>query len=104
MIVVPAERAPSMQLAKYAKKLYKLGIDTEPPVDPGDWELSFDQGETWHPATVVDGASAWLVAGPLADPTGAVAVLQESVTPWPRAVDNPEILDVEDKAPRIYLI
>lgn len=102
MIVVPAERTPSMQLARYARKYYKLQIDTEPAVTA--WEASFDHGETWQPQTTVDTYPAWLVAGPDADPGTAVAVLQESVTPWLRAVDNPEILDVEDKAPRIYLI
>lgn len=101
MIVVPAEGNQSMQLARYARKYYKLDITTEPPV--AAWEASFDKGETWLPQTTVDTYPAWLVAGPDADPGTAVAVLSESTTPWLRAIDNPEILDVEDKAPRIYL-
>lgn len=102
MIVVPAEGNQSMQLARYARKYYKLDITTEPAVTA--WEASFDKGETWHPHTVVDTFSAWLVAGPDADPGNAVAVLDSSVTPLLRAVDNPEILDGEGSAPRINLI
>jgi hypothetical protein len=102
MIVIPGEGTQSMQLARYARKFYKLEITTEPAVTA--WEASFDRGVTWQPQTTVDTYPAWLVAGPDADPGPAVAVLEESVTPWIRAVDNPEILDVEGQAPRIYLI
>ena len=92
-----------MKLARHARKFYRLELTTDPPVAASAWEASFDDGATWDQATVIDGTSAWLVAGPDADPGTAVAVLTESVTPLLRAIDSPEILDGEGEAPKIYL-
>lgn len=91
-----------MHLHRRAREWYTTTVDTDPALTA--WEASFDYGVTYHPGAPVAGSDdewQWLVAGPEADPTGAV-VVGRSVTPEVRAVDNPEILVRE--APAIRLV
>lgn len=90
-----------MNLKPSAKEWYALEIVTEPAVPT--WEASFDRGETYVASTTVgsDGYFRWLVAGPDADPAGAVVLPLGSTSPTIRATDSPEVV-VRD-APRIYV-
>ena len=88
-----------MELNRVGKEYYTLElaateIDGTPVVNP-TYAASFDEGATWENGTK-DSATGWwqwLVAGPLADPAGAVAVI---AGPWcnpiVRLVDNPEVV------------
>lgn len=85
-----------MELSRHGREYYAIRVTTDPAISAASWEASFDQGETWHAATVQSDVtgdwSAWLIAGNEADPGDAVAVLASSRTPMIRAVDSPEIL------------
>lgn len=65
---------------------YQLRITTDPMVDPDQWEISWDGGNTWEPCTGTDGEwTLWLVAGPEADLSGipdnvVLKVLEYGVT------------------------
>lgn len=87
-----------MDLNRFAREFYSLDVTTTPATTPTDWSASFDAGKTWTPAIDVDGHSAWLVAGRLADPTGAVATLRSGINPLVRLISNPEIV-VRDAPP-----
>jgi len=81
-----------MRLDPQARRYYRLEVTTEPfEVPATEWEASFDGGATWLPATEVDGLPAWLIAGPYADPGGAVAVVVKNVRPKIRVVADPEV-------------
>lgn len=90
-----------MILSTYGREYYAVAITTLPATDPTDWEASFDGGATFFDATSVNGNSAWLVAGPSADATGAVAVLTRPIVPKVRLIADPEV--VVRSAPRINL-
>lgn len=85
-----------MQLTAHGRKYYRVTAVTVPQLT--DWEASFDGGATWHLGAVDSRATPeantweWLVAGELADPTDAVAVITSSLIPDIRAVDSPEIV------------
>lgn len=82
-----------MRLDPHGREHYQLQITTAPQLDA--WEASFDGGDTWipgEPVPDVDNAWRWLIAGHLADPGDAVAVISGNVQPLIRAVDNPEIV------------
>lgn len=92
-----------MKLERAAKQYYDPGPQTSPAVDPAIWYASFDYGDTWSPPSVVEGGRPkWLVAGPEAEPSGAVAVIDlETTRPMLRAVDVPEIIVID--GPYIWL-
>lgn len=90
-----------MNLDRLAREYYRVAVTTDPVSTSTDWAATFDGGATWVDAVDVDGDSAWLVAGPDADPDDAV-VITASMTPRLRMVDNPEI--VVRRAPSIYLV
>ncbi|MGZ4621436.1 MAG: hypothetical protein ACXVGF_04895 [Blastococcus sp.] len=46
---------------------------------------------TWTPASYSGGVATVLIAGPDADPTGALAVPTAGGDLWIRSVDNPEV-------------
>lgn len=50
-----------------------------------------DEDTTWTPATYGDGVARILLAGPDADPAGAVVVPASGADLWVRVVDNPEV-------------
>jgi len=92
-----------MRLDPHGREHYQLTIITDPQVDA--WETSFDDGTTWIPGTPapgVDNTWQWLIAGHLADPGDAVAVIRRSLTPIIRAVDNPEIIARRRDVPPIH--
>lgn len=92
-----------MKLERDAKQYYDPGPQTTPAVDPAVWYASFDGGDTWFPSSVIEsGRPKWLVAGPDAETSGAVAVIDEdTVRPRLRAVDVPEIIVID--GPYIWL-
>lgn len=82
-----------MKLHTQACEYYRLDITTEPAVLAGNWQLSLDRGDTWIGATVVDGLSAWLLAGP--DYEGgenAIPITKGLIRPLLRLIDNPETI------------
>lgn len=79
-----------MRLHHDAREYYRLEIITDPVV--AAWEASFDDGDSWHASTSIDGLPAWLVAGPDAEQGTAVAVITSRALPLIRATDNPEII------------
>lgn len=98
-----------MNLNRDAKEQYRLQISTVTtagvPITLASWEASFDRGATFVAATIVTWDSqswaGWLIAGPDANPSGAVAVIPRSLTPIVRVTDSPEI--VARNAPPVYL-
>lgn len=81
-----------MRLTPEGVELYALAITTDPDVGPDQWQASFDGGDTWHAAQVVDGRSAWLVAGyAAADPGDAVAVITSSMRPKVEYTESPSV-------------
>jgi hypothetical protein len=93
-------------LPKIGREYYRVHIETEPPINT--WEISFDGGQIWTDMThdAQTGYNSVLVAGPFFEPeVGDVAVfsvISESVVPYVRAVDNPEV--IIRTTPRIDLI
>lgn len=82
-----------MQLDAHGRETYKLRLATTPPLS--NWEASFDGGTTWHAGVPIDGEPdgyGWLLAGHLADPTGAVHVITSNNLPHVRAVSGGEIV------------
>ena len=81
-------------------------------VSPTDWEASFDEGLTWHDATVhpnLPTASCWRIYGPNFPGPGTSAVIEvgdilcaETIDPIVRLVKNPEVRNV--RAPRVNLV
>ena len=98
-----------MKLNRDAREYYRLQISAETsagtPVELDAWEASFDRGQTWQASTIAtwgdDDWASWLVAGPDAENTDAVAVITRSCTPIVRVTDSPEVV-VRD-APPIHL-
>lgn len=81
-----------LHLAPEGVEFYALTITTDPAVNAAQWRASFDGGDTWYDAQVVDGRSAWLVAGyAAADPGAAVAVLTSSTAPLVQHADDPSV-------------
>lgn len=84
-----------MNLSRHGREYLELTLTTTPPI-AGGWEASFDAGATWAAGEEVadqDDRYRWLLAGDLADPTGAVAVLGEGLHGVVvRATSNPEIV------------
>jgi hypothetical protein len=63
------------------------GVDVSlltPHATPGD-------DTVWTPATYADGMARILVAGPEADPSGALPLATGGADLWIRVTDNPEI-------------
>ena len=81
-----------MKLTRASREWYALEIATTPAVT--SWDASFDGGTTWLASTTVgaDGYFRWLVAGPDADPTGAVVLAAGRTMPLLRATENPEVI------------
>jgi hypothetical protein len=50
-----------------------------------------DASTTWTPAVYANGIATVLLAGPDADPTGALALPTGGASVWARVVDNPEV-------------
>ena len=89
-----------MMLNRTAKEFYTLEITTYPPVTA--WEASFDGGTTWTAGLDTgDGAFQWLVAGPSADTSGAIALSSKKTSPLVRSATSSEVV-VRD-APTIWL-
>lgn len=83
-----------MKLNPAAREYAGVRIVTTPAIAADAWEASFDHGLSWYPATVRDGASTWLLAGPLfvgAEVTNQVTVPTSTVA-LVRATDTPEVL------------
>lgn len=105
----------TMQLNRAAREYYTLelaatNIDGTPVPDPGPWEASFDDGDTWVVGEPVTGQTSWwqwLVSGDkVTDPmpvgiTLAATISTAWVVPIVRLVDNPEIL--AENAPAINI-
>jgi hypothetical protein len=86
-----------MFLSRFGIEWYKPGPETDPPVDPADWEASFDDdGVDWIPATVLGGVPSWLVAGPRAElPVGSEATVlpdRNTIQPRIRFADDPSLV------------
>lgn len=92
----------TFRLSRHGREHYDQLITTEPPILA--WEASFDGGATWQAGSAVPGEPGWyrwLIAGDLANPAGAVAVLDptgEDLEVLARAAANPEII-VRDLEP-----
>jgi hypothetical protein len=92
-----------MELHPRARKFYAVNI-TVTPVVSGNWQASFDNGETWvdgSPDPDVPTIWRWLMAGPLAETIANTTVLSSSVDPLLRIVDSSEVEVVD--GPPIYL-
>lgn len=61
-----------------------------------------DVDTVWQAATYADGEATVLLAGPDADPDGALAVPAAGADLWLRVTDTPEVLTA--KAGRIYVL
>lgn len=83
-------------LSRIGREYYRVEISTEPALT--EWEISFDQGATWHEMVLntLTGFQSVLVNGPDFVPevgdTTPSATITESVVPYVRAVDNPEVI------------
>lgn len=88
-----------MQLNPWGRELYDPRPATAPAV--GDWEATFDEGATWHEATLVEGHPTWLLAGPRVEVGDAVAVITGRTQPILRSVSNPEL--IARRAPEVTL-
>lgn len=93
-------------LPRLGREYYRVEITTEPPIN--NWEISFDQGLTWV-AMEYDNVTNFcsrLVSGPgFVPPNGDTtesSIIATSVTPYIRAVDNPEV--IVRATPRIDLV
>lgn len=89
------------RLSRHGREHYDQLITTDPPLLA--WECSFDGGQTWQAGAALAPAEPgwyrWLVAGDLADPGAAVAILTPgSHQPLARAAGNPEVVvrDLEE--------
>ncbi len=83
------------RLSRHGREHFDQKIATDPPLLA--WEASFDGGTTWVAGEALAPAEPdwyrWLVAGDLADPGAADAVLQVGEhQPLARAIANPEIV------------
>lgn len=102
--VVTIEGA-TMYLSSDGREFYTLEIVTDPAVS--GWEAHFGEldeadDKVWV-AGEADGANTrWLLAGPDAELDAAAAVIDASVEPKVRAIDNPEI--IVRSAPVVYLV
>lgn len=92
-----------MKINPSACEYYRLRIDSSPTIPASSWQLSIDDGATWHSSTIVDGLPAWLVCGPdYAGPESAARLTESLTRPLIRAVENPET--VIRRTPKIVLI
>lgn len=95
-----------MKLNRAERDYYAVRITTSPPLE-GDWEASFDGGETWVPGSLdEDSFSTWLVAGPdydaaavNEDPGDTQAVITRNMKPLLRLAADPVL--ILDKGPSI---
>lgn len=91
MTVEPMTR---VQMNRHDRKWIQLRLVTAPAVTT--WEMSFDDGITWHNGTAVAGQAdnyRWLVAGNRVTQAAAVAMLvpgQYDV--MVRAISDPELV------------
>jgi hypothetical protein len=100
-----------VHLSRQGIERYQPGPTTDPPVDPSIWSASFDGGNTWRDADVVNDAPTWLVAGPDAVSPGSAIVLADTawIVPALRFTNGAEIIirdasfDEEHRPPAIYL-
>lgn len=81
-----------MQINPHSRELYDPRPATDPAVDPADWEASFDNGLSWHPAAVLDNQPTWLLAGVSVEKGAAVAVITDRTEPIIRAISTPEVI------------
>ena len=81
-----------MNLSRYAREFYTLGIVTQPPITT--WEASFDAGRTWHPGEQVGQDTRWLLRGSAIpdDPARPAVEVALTVRPLVRGVDDPEVV------------
>lgn len=92
-----------MKLHREERDNYVVSVTVDPPLD-GDWEASFDDGETWVDGTEnIDGDWAWLVYGPDFDATEVGMSVEgveiaTSTTPLLRIKDDP-VLDIQHGPP-----
>jgi hypothetical protein len=82
-------------MSRHGREHYDQLIETDPPVTA--WEISFDQGTTWHAGTSLAPAEPgwyrWLIAGDRAEQGAAVVSLAVGDhQPIARATTNPEIV------------
>lgn len=91
MTVEPTTR---VQMNRHERKFVQFKLATDPAVT--DWELSFDDGTTWHPGEAIPGQPdtyRWLVSGSRVSLGGAVVQLGTgSYELVVRAISNPELV------------
>lgn len=93
-------------LSRLGREYYSVAIVTQPQLSA--WEISFDQGLSWHEMDFdsQDNSATVLVAGPDFTPADGDLIeyvpLSNSVMPYIRCQDNPEV--IVRATPRIDIV